>query len=143
MVHFEHEKFSFIRIYLSFCHFGYARAQYGIVKAYVQLADVRPENNKKLDVELARLRKLDAKTSRRNGALSKDLHRRFDRSAATKPSKNGPQKAQVEPRNGFANHALGLAYLRTDNTTGAMQQYPILQNIDPNLATDLLAYIPK
>jgi hypothetical protein len=39
----------------------YARAQYGIVKAYVQLADVRPENNKKLDVELARLRKLDAK----------------------------------------------------------------------------------
>ncbi|HEY0761991.1 MAG TPA: tetratricopeptide repeat protein [Pyrinomonadaceae bacterium] len=39
----------------------YARAQYGIVKAYIQLADVRPENNKKVDVELARLRKLDAK----------------------------------------------------------------------------------
>jgi|GEM_PF-6347140 len=50
---------------------------------------------------------------------------------------------QVEPRNGFANHALGLAYVRTGNTTGAMQQYHILQNIDPNLAADLLAYIPK
>jgi hypothetical protein len=33
--------------------------------------------------------------------------------------------------------------VRTGDTTGAMQQYPILQNIDPNLAADLLAYIPK
>jgi len=38
-----------------------ARAQYGIVKASIQLADIRPENSKKVDVELARLRKLDAK----------------------------------------------------------------------------------
>ena len=50
---------------------------------------------------------------------------------------------QIEPRHGFGNHALGLAYLRTGNKAAAMQQYHILQNIDSNLAANLLAYIPK
>jgi len=50
---------------------------------------------------------------------------------------------QIEPRHAFANHALGLAYIRTGDKTAAMQQYHILQTIDPNLAADLLGYIPK
>lgn len=39
----------------------YARAQYGIVKASIEMAYHRPEDNKKVDLELAKLRKLDAK----------------------------------------------------------------------------------
>lgn len=39
----------------------FARAQYGIVKAQIELRSINPENNKKLDVELAKLRKLDPK----------------------------------------------------------------------------------
>ena len=39
----------------------YARAQYGIVKAYIDLADVRPDRNKDVDREMAKLRKLDRK----------------------------------------------------------------------------------
>ena len=50
---------------------------------------------------------------------------------------------EVEPRNVFANHALGLAYLNTGNKTGAMQQYYILQNLNPNVAAQLLNQIPK
>jgi len=33
----------------------YARAQYGIVKAYIQIADTFPDQNKKVDLELAKL----------------------------------------------------------------------------------------
>ena len=39
----------------------YARAQMGIVKAYIELASMRTEDNKNVDRELAKLRKLDAK----------------------------------------------------------------------------------
>ena len=49
----------------------------------------------------------------------------------------------VEPKNEFGNHALGVAYALTGNKTGAMQQYYILQNINPRLAADLLRIIPQ
>ena len=39
----------------------YPRAQLAIVKAYIQLADADPTENKNLDLELAKLRKLDPK----------------------------------------------------------------------------------
>jgi len=39
----------------------YARAQMGIVKAYIELASMRTEDNKNVDRELAKLRKLDVK----------------------------------------------------------------------------------
>ena len=50
---------------------------------------------------------------------------------------------EVEPKNVFANHALGLVYARLGNKTAAMQQYYILQNIDPHAAAELLRFIPK
>ena len=50
---------------------------------------------------------------------------------------------EIEPTNGFANHALGIAYVRTGNKTGAMQQYYILQNLNPRAAADLLDAIPQ
>jgi Flp pilus assembly protein TadD len=49
----------------------------------------------------------------------------------------------VEPKHVFGNHALGLAYAHSGNRTAAMQQYYVLQNIDKNLAADLLKAIPK
>lgn len=39
----------------------FARAQYGICKAYIQTADTFKDKNKNVDEELAKLRKLDAK----------------------------------------------------------------------------------
>ena len=48
-----------------------------------------------------------------------------------------------EPRNTFAQHALGMIYIRIGDKTAARQQYYILQNLDPKLAADLLAAIPK
>ncbi len=39
----------------------YPRAQHAIVKAYIQLADTDPTENKNVDLELAKLRKLDSK----------------------------------------------------------------------------------
>jgi Flp pilus assembly protein TadD len=50
---------------------------------------------------------------------------------------------ELEPRNVFGQHALGAFYVRTGDKTGAMQQYYILKDLDPKLATDLLALIPK
>lgn len=50
---------------------------------------------------------------------------------------------QIEPKHAFANHGLGRAYALTNNRVGAMQQYHILKDIDPRLAADLLAEIPK
>ena len=50
---------------------------------------------------------------------------------------------ELEPRNVFAQHALGVLYVRTGEKTGAMQQYYILQTLNPNLAADLLKTIPK
>lgn len=50
---------------------------------------------------------------------------------------------ELEPRNVFGQHALGLLYVRAGDKTGAMQQYHILQNLDPELAADLLSQIPK
>jgi tetratricopeptide (TPR) repeat protein len=43
----------------------------------------------------------------------------------------------------YANHGLGLVYAVMGNRTGAMQQYYILQNLNPALAADLLRSIPK
>ena len=40
---------------------GFARAQYAICKAYVQIADTYKDKNKTVDQELAKLRKLDVK----------------------------------------------------------------------------------
>lgn len=50
---------------------------------------------------------------------------------------------EQEPRNVFGQHALGLLYVQIGDKTAAMQQYHILQNIDPKLASDLLTAIPK
>ena len=49
----------------------------------------------------------------------------------------------VDPNNTFGNHALGIAYAQTGNKEGAMQQYYILQSINPRLAADLLRQILK
>jgi len=49
----------------------------------------------------------------------------------------------LEPRHIFGQHALGMIYIRIGDKTGAMQQYYILKNLDPKLAADLLAAIPK
>jgi len=50
---------------------------------------------------------------------------------------------ELEPKNIFAQHALGMLYVRTGEKTGAMQQYYILQTLNPKLAEDLLRLIPK
>jgi len=50
---------------------------------------------------------------------------------------------QLEPRNVFAQHALGVFYIRTGEKNGAMQQYDILKTLNPKLAADLLKSIPK
>ena len=50
---------------------------------------------------------------------------------------------EVEPNSVHGNHALGFAYARMGNKTGAMQQYYILQNLNPRLAAELLEAIPK
>ena len=39
----------------------YARAQAGIVQAYIQIANILSEKNKLVDIELGKLRKLDPK----------------------------------------------------------------------------------
>jgi hypothetical protein len=39
---------------------GYARAQYAICKAYIQIADTHESKKKIVDEELAKLRRLDA-----------------------------------------------------------------------------------
>ena len=49
----------------------------------------------------------------------------------------------MEPTQAYAYHALGQAYVQVGNKTGAMQQYHILQNLNPDLAADLLSKIPK
>jgi cytochrome c-type biogenesis protein CcmH/NrfG len=43
---------------------GFAAAQYGIVKAYIQIADTFESKNKNVDEELAKLRKLDPKLAK-------------------------------------------------------------------------------
>ena len=50
---------------------------------------------------------------------------------------------ELEPKNIFAQHALGMLYFRTGEKTGAMQQYYILQTLNPKLAEDFLRSIPK
>jgi tetratricopeptide (TPR) repeat protein len=50
---------------------------------------------------------------------------------------------QLDPRHVFAQHALGVLYVRTGEKSGAMQQYDILQTLNPKLAADLLKMIPK
>jgi tetratricopeptide (TPR) repeat protein len=49
----------------------------------------------------------------------------------------------IEPNHIFGNHSLGLAYAQTGDKTGAMQQYYVLQNLNPRLAANLLEAIPK
>jgi len=48
---------------------------------------------------------------------------------------------ELEPNQAFAQHALGVMYVRTGEKTGAMQQYYALQNLNPKLAADLLSMI--
>lgn len=50
---------------------------------------------------------------------------------------------EVEPKHVYGNYALGLAYALVGNRTGAMQQYYLLQTLNPRLATELLPVIPK
>ena len=50
----------------------YPRAQHAIVKAYIQLADADPTENKNLDLELAKLRKLDPKIGAEMGQYRKE-----------------------------------------------------------------------
>jgi Flp pilus assembly protein TadD len=50
---------------------------------------------------------------------------------------------EVEPKHIYGNHALGLAYVILGNKTGAMQQYYVLQTLNPRLAADLLKGIPQ
>ena len=46
---------------------NYARAQYGICKAYIQIADTFKNEKKTLDQELTKLRQLDPVRSQRSG----------------------------------------------------------------------------
>jgi tetratricopeptide (TPR) repeat protein len=50
------------------------RAQYGIVKAYIQIADTFKDENKIVDVEVAKLRKLDSKLADEMEAYRKTYH---------------------------------------------------------------------
>jgi tetratricopeptide (TPR) repeat protein len=50
----------------------YPRAQHALVKAYVQLADADPTENKNLDIELAKLRTLDPKLAAEMDQYRKD-----------------------------------------------------------------------
>ena len=51
----------------------YKQAQYQIVKAYIQLADVFAAQNKNVDVELAKLREMDAKLADEMAAYRKEF----------------------------------------------------------------------
>jgi hypothetical protein len=51
----------------------YKQAQYQIVKAYIQLADVFAAQNKNVDVELAKLREMDAKLADEMVAYRKEF----------------------------------------------------------------------
>lgn len=51
-----------------------ARAQYGIVKGYIEIADVFKDENKSVDAELEKLRKLDAKMADEMEAYRKNYH---------------------------------------------------------------------
>ena len=48
-----------------------------------------------------------------------------------------------EPTHEYGNFALGVVYGQLGDNTGAMQQYYILQNLNPRLAADLLKQISK
>jgi len=50
---------------------------------------------------------------------------------------------EVEPRHVYANHALGVMYTVIGNKTGAMQQYYILKDLNPDLAASLLRSISQ
>ena len=50
---------------------------------------------------------------------------------------------EVEPRNTFGIYALGLAYAQTGERTGALEQYYLLQSLNPQLAATLMRSIPK
>jgi len=48
-----------------------------------------------------------------------------------------------EPTHEYGNFSLGQVYAQLGDKTGAMQQYYVLQNLNPRLAALLLAQIPK
>jgi tetratricopeptide (TPR) repeat protein len=48
-----------------------------------------------------------------------------------------------EPNHEYGNYALGQVYAMLGDNTGAMQQYYILQTLNPRLAAMLLQQIPK
>lgn len=50
---------------------------------------------------------------------------------------------EAEPTHEHGNFTLGQVYAQLGDTTGAMQQYYILQNLNPRLAAKLLQQIPK
>jgi len=49
----------------------------------------------------------------------------------------------IEPNHVYGNHLLGVAYATLGDKTAAMQQYYVLQSLNPQLAADLLRSIPK
>ena len=61
----------------------YPRAQYQIVKAYIQLANVFDEENKNVDLELVKLRQLDPKL-----AAELDQYRKNTRAASSPPRRS-------------------------------------------------------
>jgi len=50
---------------------------------------------------------------------------------------------EIQPRDALAHHQLGLVYVQTGNKTAAMEQYYLLQEINPAHAAQLLSAIPK
>lgn len=48
-----------------------------------------------------------------------------------------------EPRHEYGNFTLGQVYAQLGDNTGAMQQYYVLQNLNPRLAADLLKQIER
>ena len=49
----------------------------------------------------------------------------------------------IEPNHIYGNHMLGLAYAQLGEKNAAMQHYYVLQNLNPQLAENLLKSIPK
>ena len=63
----------------------YPRAQQAIVKAYIELASFDETENNNVDVELAKLRKLDPKLAAEMDQYRKDFTGRLSVDASTKP----------------------------------------------------------
>ncbi|HSE21312.1 MAG TPA: tetratricopeptide repeat protein [Pyrinomonadaceae bacterium] len=109
---------------------------------YMSLGDVY-QNQGKLDEAIAAYQKSLEKKPTFTFSLYKLAYAYMKKGEPQNAIEPLRKMLAVEPNNTFGNHALGIAYAQTGNNDGAMQQYYILQSINPRLAADLLRQIPK